>query len=46
MDGAMYRIHRNDYDNLYNACKEIERICNIPLEIQKCEKIIARDVNY
>lgn len=44
-DGALYRIHRNDYDNLYNACKEIEQICNIPLEIQKCKKIIARDVN-
>ena len=44
-DGAMYRIKRTDIDNLEAACKEIEDICKIPLEIQECKKIIARDVN-
>lgn len=44
-DGAMYRIHRSDIDNLNKACKEIENIVNIPLETQECQKIIARDVN-
>lgn len=44
-DGAMYRIHRSDYDLLQEACKEVEKIVNIPLEIQICEKIIAKDVN-
>lgn len=44
-DGAMYRIRRSDMDNLRRACEEIEGICNIPLEIQECKKIIARDVN-
>lgn len=44
-DGAMYRIHKSDYDNLTKACKEVEEIVNIPLEIQICKKIIARDVN-
>lgn len=44
-DGAMYRIHRSDYDNLTKACKEVEEIVNIPLEVQVCKKIIARDVN-
>jgi hypothetical protein len=44
-DGAMYRIHRSDMDLLNEACKEVEEIVNIPLEIQTCEKIIAKDVN-
>lgn len=44
-DGAMYRIHRSDMHLLNEACKEIEEIVNIPLEIQECEKIIAKDVN-
>jgi hypothetical protein len=44
-DGAMYRIHRSDLENLNKACKEIEEIVNIPLETQICKKIIARDVN-
>ena len=44
-DGAMYRIHRSDLENLNKACKEVEEIVNIPLETQICEKIIARDVN-
>jgi hypothetical protein len=44
-DGAMYRIHRSDYDLLTEACKEVEEIVNIPLEIQVCEKIVAKDVN-
>lgn len=45
-DGAMYKIHRSDIDNINIACKEVEEICNIPLEIQECKKIIAKDVNY
>ena len=44
-DGAMYRIHRSDMHLLTEACKEVEDIVNIPLEIQECEKIIAKDVN-
>lgn len=44
-DGAMYRIHRSDYELLKQACKEIEEEINIPLEIQECKKIIAKDVN-
>lgn len=44
-DGAMYRVHKSDYDNLLKACQEIEKIVNIPLETQICKKIIARDVN-
>lgn len=44
-DGAMYRIRRSDYDNLLDACREVERLVNIPLETEICEKIIARDVN-
>lgn len=44
-DGAMYRIHRSDLDNLKRACQQMEGICNIPLETQECKKIIARDVN-
>lgn len=44
-DGAMYRIKRSDYENLTRACEEVEVICKIPLEIQECKKIIARDVN-
>lgn len=45
-DGAMFKIHRSDLDNLNNACKEIENIVNIPLETQECKKIIIRDVSY
>ena len=44
-DGAMYRIHRSDMHLLNEACKEVEETVNIPLEIQECEKIIAKDVN-
>lgn len=44
-DGAMYRIHRSDYNLLTEACKEVEKLSKIPLEIQECKKIIARDVN-
>lgn len=44
-DGAMYRIKREKYDALVEACKEVEKIVNIPLETQVCKKIIARDVN-
>ena len=44
-DGAMYRIQKSDYNNLTKACKEVEKIVNIPLEVQICKKIIARDVN-
>ena len=44
-DGAMYKIHRSDLENLKNACKIVEDIVNIPLEIQECQKIIAKDVN-
>jgi len=41
----MYRIHRSDLELLNEACKEVEKIVNIPLETQICEKIIAKDVN-
>ena len=44
-DGAMYRIHRTDYELLKEACNEIEKEVKIPLEIQDCKKIIAKDVN-
>lgn len=44
-DGAMYRIPRKKLDKLTKACEETESIVNIPLEIQECKKIIARDVN-
>jgi hypothetical protein len=44
-DGAMYRIHRSDMKLLELACEEVEKIVNIPLEIQVCKKIIAKDVN-
>lgn len=44
-DGAMYYIKRNELSKLEQACKEIEQIVNIPLEIQKCESIIGKDVN-
>jgi hypothetical protein len=44
-DGAMYKIHRSDIDNIKNACFEMEEICKIPLEIQECDRIVARDVN-
>lgn len=41
----MYRIHRSDMVYLRHACDIIEGICNIPLEVQECQKIIAKDVN-
>jgi hypothetical protein len=44
-DGAMYRIHRSDMKLLELACEEVEKVVNIPLEIQVCKKIIAKDVN-
>ena len=44
-DGAMFKIHKSDLENLNKACKETEEIVNIPLETQLCEKIIIRDVN-
>lgn len=44
-DGAMYRIPRTKYNDLIKACEEVELIVNIPLEIQECKKIIAKDVN-
>ncbi len=44
-DGAMYRIKRTDLEAVNIACKQMEEICKIPLEIQECKKIIARDVN-
>lgn len=44
-DGMMCRIHKNDYDNVMTACKEMEDICKIPLEAQICKRIIIRDVN-
>lgn len=44
-DGAMYRIPRSKINLLNTACKEVEKIVNIPLETQECKKIIARDVN-
>lgn len=44
-DGAMYRIKRTDYQNLKLACDRVAEIVKIPLEIQECQKIIARDVN-
>jgi hypothetical protein len=44
-DGAMFKIHKSDLENLNKACKETEEIVNIPLETQQCEKIIIRDVN-
>jgi len=44
-DGAMYYIHRDDVSRITKAAKEVENISKIPLEIQECKKIIARDVN-
>ena len=44
-DGCMLRIHKSDIDKVKEACKQVEDICNIPLEAQLCEKIIIRDVN-
>lgn len=45
-DGAAYRIKRSEYDNLIEACKEVEEITKIPLEIQICDRLIMRDVNH
>lgn len=44
-DGAMFRVKRTSYNALLEACKEVEKIVNIPLETQVCKTIIARDVN-
>jgi len=44
-DGCMLKIHKSDIDKVKEACKQVENICNIPLEAQLCEKIIIRDVN-
>lgn len=44
-DGAMYYIHKSDLPGVEKAAKETEKISKIPLEIQQCKKIIARDVN-
>ncbi|HEX8586106.1 MAG TPA: hypothetical protein VF680_17070 [Allosphingosinicella sp.] len=44
-DGAMYRIHKSDYENLISACDVVGTLVNIPLETQICQKIIAKDVN-
>lgn len=44
-DGCMLRIHKSDINRVKEACKEVENICNIPLEAQLCQKIIIRDVN-
>ncbi len=44
-DGAMYFSHRDNISSINDACAEMEKICSIPLEIQQCKKVIARDVN-
>lgn len=44
-DGAAYRIRKDEYALLEEACKEVENIVNIPLEIQVCKKMIMRDCN-
>ena len=44
-DGCMIRIHKSDINKVKEACKQVETICNIPLEAQLCEKIIALNVN-
>ena len=44
-DGCMIKIHKSDINKVKEACKQVETICNIPLEAQLCEKIIIRDVN-
>lgn len=44
-DGAMYRIPKIKLKDLEEACKLVEEIVNIPLEVQTCDKIIAKDVN-
>lgn len=44
-DGAAYQILREDYDKLISACKEVEELCNIPLECEVCDMMILRDVN-
>ena len=44
-DGCMIKIHKSDINKVKKACKQVETICNIPLEAQLCEKIIIRDVN-
>lgn len=44
-DGAAYRIKKSELHLLEKACKEVESIVNIGLEIQVCEKMILRDCN-
>jgi hypothetical protein len=44
-DGAAYRIKKSELHLLEKACKEVENIVNIGLEIQVCEKMILRDCN-
>jgi len=44
-DGAAYMIKKSELALLKIACKEIEIEVKIPLEIQICKKIIAKDVN-
>lgn len=44
-DGAMYRIPKQKLNLLNQACDEVAKIVNIPLETQECKKIIIRDVN-
>lgn len=44
-DGAMYKIPRSALNAVNAVVKEVEEITSIPLEVQECEEIIARDVN-
>ncbi len=44
-DGAAYRIKKDELHLLKEACVEIEKKVNIPLEIQICKKMIMKDVN-
>ena len=44
-DGVAFRIKKSEYELLQQACKEVEDIVNIPLEIQVCKKIILKDCN-
>lgn len=44
-DGAAYRIKKDEYHLLKQACKEVEAIVNIPLEMQLCKKMILSGCN-
>ena len=44
-DGAMYRIPRSKLDLITSACKEVEKLVGIGLDIEQCKKLIIRDVN-